>query len=140
MKVVSTTNWKNHLTKGKEYEVLSMWKYQIKGKEGSGIYGYQVVMDNGKVMWMLPEEGYVPLKIKKNIPWRKILRSMGYRRYISSHKVACWTNPTNGVRLVESILPSNNVVKYIKDMESYCEVLDNYYMEMESIWTEGETV
>lgn len=137
MKVISTVNWEDHLIEGKEYEVLYMWKYRKRGRKGNSIYGYQVTMENGEDMWMLPEEGYVPLKTKKNAPWRKILKTMGYQKQIDSGLTVFWVNPTNGVELVESFIHHNNVIEYVKEMEEYYMMFNDYYMEMESIWTEG---
>lgn len=137
MKVISTVNWEGHLIEGKEYEVLYMWKYRKRGRKGNSIYGYQVTMENGENMWMFPEEGYVPLKIKQNIPWRKILKSMGYHKCTNSWFTTYWINNSTGVVLIESLIPHNNVIEYVTEMEEYNMIFNDYYMEMESIWTEG---
>lgn len=71
-------------------------------------------------------------------PWRKILKSMGYQKQTGSCLTIFWVNPTNGVELVESLIHHNNVIEYVKEMEEYYMMFNDYYMEMESLWTEGE--
>lgn len=65
------------LTPNKEYDVIRLIKSKL---SGNTIYGYRVVNDNGTEMTLFPEEAYVPLKTKKNVPWRKILKAKGYRK------------------------------------------------------------
>lgn len=50
-----------------------------------------------------------------------------------------WVNST-GVILVESLIPSHNIIEYVKEMEEYEMMFTDYYMEMESLWTEGDIV
>lgn len=140
MQVISTINWEDHLIEGKPYDVIYMWKNRKRGFNGNSIYGYQVVMDNGEAMWMFPEEGYVPLKIKRNPRWRAILKSMGYRRVVALWGTVSWISSANNVVLIEKLIDKNNLIEYVKDMEEYQQMFDDYYMEMENLWTEGELI
>lgn len=140
MKVISTIGKIDGelmgFTPNKEYDVIRLIKSKL---SGNTIYGYRVVNDNGAEMTLFPEEGYVPLKTKKNPRWRKILKSMGYRRHTNSWGIHYWINST-GVALVESLIPDSSIVSYVTGMEEYDRVFNEYYMEMESLWTEGEIV
>lgn len=68
-------------TSNKEYNVIRLIKSKLSGKT---IYGYRVINNDEVEMTLFPKEGYVPLKTKKNTPWRKILKSMGYHRCTGS--------------------------------------------------------
>jgi len=72
MKVISTIDYKNILTAGEEYLVIQTEKSFFTG----GLYGYQIIADNGEIIWLGADEGYVPVKVKADkIPWRKILKA-----------------------------------------------------------------
>lgn len=135
MKVISTIGKIDGelmgFTPNKEYDVIRLIKSKL---SGNTIYGYRVVNDNGAEMTLFPEEGYVPLKTKKNPRWRKILKSMGYHKHTSLGDIIAWVNPDNGVYLVESLIPSSSVIDYVKKMENYYEEFDSYYI----VWIEGE--
>lgn len=75
----------------------------------------------------------------KKIPWRKILKSMGYQRKSGLWGAPCWINST-GVSLIESLIPRSGVIEYVKVMEEYEMIFYDYYMEMESLWIEGDIV
>lgn len=138
MKVISTVNWEDHLTEGKEYEVLYMWKYKRRGRKGNNIYGYQVTMENGENMWMFPEEGYVPLKTKKNVPWRKILKAKGYKKktrkgydwYIEVHEYMEFYETDENERLLSSVkyqgvkkIYETELIKHMLNMKEVVEVI-----------------
>ena len=84
------------------------------------------------------DEAYISLKIKKNPRWRKILKNMGYRRVVALWGTVSWISSSNNVVLIEKLIDKSNVIDYVKDMEEYQQMFDDYYMEMESLWTEGE--
>lgn len=84
--------------------------------------------------WCQEKEMLKEKNRNKKIPWRKILKSMGYHKHTSLGDIIAWVNPDNGVYLVESLIPSSSVIDYVKKMENYYEEFDSYYI----VWIEGE--
>lgn len=86
------------------------------------------------------DEAYMSLKIKKNPRWRAILKSMGYRRVVALWGTVSWISSSNNVVLIEKLIDKNNVIEHVKEMEQCQQMFDDYYMELESLWTEGEVL